>query len=81
MSSTSYRSDAASDDALRYLERRCGLNRSQAIRAALVEFAERRKREELLAEVKSLAGDEADQQEKAAITALMDSLARPVVAE
>ncbi|MDQ3304573.1 MAG: hypothetical protein M3535_01075 [Actinomycetota bacterium] len=80
MSSTSFRSDAASDDALRYLER-CGLSRSQAIRAALVDFAEHRRREELVAEVKALASDEADQQEKATITALMDSLAVPVAHE
>ncbi len=75
MPTISYRSDEESDEALRYLERSAGLNRSQAIRDALIEVADRRRREALIAEVEVLAHDEGDQQEKAVVTRLMDSLA------
>lgn len=81
VTSISYRSDAASDEALHYLERSTGLNRSQAIREALIEAADRRRREALIAEVEALAHDEVDQQEKAAIGRLMESLAPPAPAE
>ncbi len=75
MTTISYRSDEESNEALRYLERSGGLNRSQAIREALIEVADRRRREALMAEVEALGHDERDQQEKAPVTRLLDSLA------
>jgi hypothetical protein len=55
-----------------------GLNRSQAIRKAVMDAAERlRRREALAAEVKALEADEADRQEMLDIAALMESLRAP----
>ncbi len=51
------------------------MSRSEAIRRGLVDLADRRRREGVLAEVAKLARDPDDRAEKAAITALMDELA------
>ncbi len=50
------------------------MSRSEAIRNALVELAERHRRAALTAEVASLARDPADRKEKTALTRFMDSL-------
>ena len=55
-----------------------GLSRSEAIRAALVESAARRRRSsELAAEVAALEADEVDATEMAAVAELMESLRAP----
>jgi predicted transcriptional regulator len=52
-----------------------GLSRSQAIRKALVDAAERlRRRDSLTAEVKELEADEADRREMLEVAGLMESL-------
>lgn len=68
------------DEALQALARleATGLSRSQAIRKALVDEAERlRRRESLTAEVRALEADEADRQEMLEVAALMESLRAP----
>lgn len=55
-----------------------GLSRSQAIRKAVVDAAERlRRREALAAEVKALEADEADRKEMLEVAVLMESLRAP----
>lgn len=52
-----------------------GLNRSEAIRSALVESAQRlRQRQEIAAEVAALEADEADRAEMMEVASLMESL-------
>lgn len=68
------------DEALRALARleATGLTRSQAIRKAVVDAAERvRRREALAAEVKALEADEVDRREMLEVAALMESLRAP----
>jgi predicted transcriptional regulator len=68
------------DEALKALAQleAMGLNRSQAIRKAVMDAAERlRRREALAAEVKALEADEVDRQEMLDIAALMESLRAP----
>ena len=68
------------DEALQALARleATGLSRSQAIRKALVDEADRlRRRDSLAAEVKALEADEADRQEMLKVAALMESLRAP----
>ena len=64
--------DAAA--ALRWLEA-AGMSRSEAIRAALVAEARRRRERSVLAqEVAALAADEGDRAEKAAVSAHLDEI-------
>ncbi len=68
------------DEALRALARleATGLSRSQAIRKALLDAAERlERRESLAAEVRALEADEADRMEMLEVAALMESLRAP----
>lgn len=68
------------DDALKALARleATGLSRSQAIRKALLDSAERLRRwESLAAEAKALEADESDRQEMLEVAALMESLRAP----
>lgn len=70
----SVRLDEEAERALRTLEA-SGLSRSEAIRSSLVEAAQRRRRRtDLVAEVAALAADEADREEMAAVSELMESL-------
>ena len=69
------RLDDAASAALRVVQRD-GLNESEAVRAALREAAEhRRRRSALRAEVEALAADPADRSEAAAVRRLMTDLA------
>jgi Arc/MetJ-type ribon-helix-helix transcriptional regulator len=73
----SVRLDAAAEQALRTLEA-TGLSRSDAIRAALVESAQRlRRRPELAAEVAALEADHVDREEMSSVAALMEALRAP----
>ena len=75
--SISVRLDDAALQALRRLEA-MGLSRSQAIRKALVDEAERlRRREALAAEVRALEADGVDREEMLEVAALMESLRAP----
>jgi predicted transcriptional regulator len=68
------------DEALKALAQleAMGLNRSQAIRKAVMDAAERlRRREALAAEVRALEADEADRREMLEVAALMESLRAP----
>jgi predicted transcriptional regulator len=68
------------DEALRALARleATGLNRSQAIRKAVVDAAERlRRREAFAVEVRALEADESDRQEMLEVAALMESMRAP----
>jgi predicted transcriptional regulator len=68
------------DEALRALAHleATGLSRSQAIRKAVVDAAERlRRRESLAAEARSLEADEEDRREMLEVAALMESLRAP----
>jgi predicted transcriptional regulator len=68
------------DEALKALSQleAMGLNRSQAIRKAVMDAAERlRRREALAAEVRALEADEADRQEMLEVAALMESMRAP----
>jgi Arc/MetJ-type ribon-helix-helix transcriptional regulator len=68
------------DEALRALARleATGLNRSQAIRKAVVDAAERlRRREAFAVEVRALEADESDRQEMLEVAALMETLGAP----
>ena len=68
------------DDALKALARleATGLSRSQAVRQALLDSAERlRRRESLTAEAKALDADEADRREMLEVASLMESLRAP----
>jgi antitoxin component of RelBE/YafQ-DinJ toxin-antitoxin module len=73
----SVRLDDDSERALRVLEA-AGMTPSEAIRAALVEAADRRgRRTQLAAEVAALDADEADRAEMAAVAELMEALRAP----
>lgn len=68
------------DEALRALARleASGLSRSQAIRKALVDAAERlRRREPLAAEVRALEADQEDRREMLEVAAVMESKRAP----
>ena len=69
-----------SEDALRALARleATGLSRSEAIRRALVNEAERlRRRASLAEEIRSLEADEADRREMLEIASMMENLRAP----
>jgi Arc/MetJ-type ribon-helix-helix transcriptional regulator len=72
----SVRLDAEADAALRELTAG-GLTQSQAIRAALIEAAMRRRDRSLAAEAARIAVDEADRREAAEIRAQMENLRAP----
>jgi hypothetical protein len=74
MAPISFRADTAAAEALAYLEKQ-GLSRSEAIRRALIELADRQRRELIRREVAEIAADPEDRAEKLRITELMDSLA------
>ena len=68
------------DEALRALAHleATGLSRSQAIRKAVVDAAERlKRRESLAAEVKALEADEVDRREMLDVAAMMESMRAP----
>jgi Arc/MetJ-type ribon-helix-helix transcriptional regulator len=68
------------DDALRALGQleSSGLSRSEAIRLALVEAAQRRRGDQAVrAEAAALEADEADRQEMLAVASMMESLRAP----
>ena len=70
----SIRLDAEAERALSKLEA-SGLNRSEAIRMALVESARRlQRRQEIAAEVAALEANEADRQEMLEVASLMENL-------
>jgi predicted transcriptional regulator len=70
----SIRLDEEAARALSRLEA-AGMTRSEAIRAALVESANKlRRREEVAAEVAALEADEADRKEMREVASLMESL-------
>jgi predicted transcriptional regulator len=70
----SVRLDEEALQALAHLQA-TGLTRSQAIRKALMDSADRlRRREAVAAEARSLEADEADRQEMLEVAALMESL-------
>ena len=70
----SIRLDAEAARALSRLEG-SGMSRSEAIRAALVESANKlRRRQEVAAEVAALEADEGDREEMLEVAALMESL-------
>ncbi len=70
----SFRLDDESAQALSALQRESGLDQSGAVRLALIEAAQRRRRSSLAAEAEALAADPADRAEVAEVRALMDSL-------
>lgn len=72
----SFRTDPGTERALEYLAER-GLDRSEAIRRALVELAERERKEVLRAEVAAVAADPEDRAEKMRILEEMEELAPP----
>ncbi len=73
----SVRLDDEALQALAHLEA-TGLSRSQAIRKAVVDAADRlRRRESLAAEVRALEADDADRSEMLRVAALMESLRAP----
>jgi len=73
----SVRLDDEADKALRTLEA-TGLTQSEAIRSALLgEVRQRRRSQELAAEVASLEADEEDRQEMLAVAGLMEALRAP----
>ncbi|HEY6531158.1 MAG TPA: hypothetical protein VIY72_02560, partial [Acidimicrobiales bacterium] len=73
----SVRLDEDAQRALMVLEA-SGLSRSEAIRSALVDAADRlRERSALAAEVAALEADEADRDEMLAVAELMESLRAP----
>ncbi|MDQ3588002.1 MAG: ribbon-helix-helix protein, CopG family [Actinomycetota bacterium] len=75
-SSIHVRLDPSSARALAALRRREGVTGSEAVRLALRESAERRRRlSAIAAEVETLAGDREDLAEAAAVRELMDDLA------
>lgn len=70
----SIRLDKEAERALRRLEA-SGMNRSEAIRTALIESAQRlRRRQEVAAEVAALEADETDRDEMLEVAFLMESL-------
>jgi predicted transcriptional regulator len=70
----SIRLDEEAQRALSRLEA-SGMNRSEAIRRALVESAERlNRRQQIAAEVAALEADEADREEMLEVASLMESL-------
>ena len=76
-SAISVRLDDEAERALRRLEA-AGLSRSEAIREALVQSANRlRRRSELAAEVAALDVDEEDREEMTAVAGLMELLRAP----
>lgn len=77
MPPVSVRLDEEAERALRFLET-SGLSRSEAIRRALVEAADRvRRREALAAEVAALEDDDDDRSEMLAVAGLMEQLRGP----
>ncbi len=73
----SFRLDRETAGALRALES-SGLGRSEAIRQALVEAAQRRRAPDALAEeVRRVAADEEDRREKARIAEELDEISEP----
>jgi Arc/MetJ-type ribon-helix-helix transcriptional regulator len=73
----SIRLDDEAERALSRLEA-SGMNRSEAIRRALVESAQRlRRRQRIAAEVAALEGDYADRPEMLEVAALMEGLRAP----
>ncbi len=73
----SVRLDEEAQRALRSLEA-AGLTRSEAIRTALIDSAQRlQRRSGLAAEVAALESDEVDRQEMLAVAGLMESLRAP----
>lgn len=76
-SPVSIRLDAETARALRLLEA-AGASRSDAIRGAILEAADRlRRADSLRAEVAALDADEADRAEQAEVAALMEALRAP----
>lgn len=74
---TSVRFDDETLRALAHLEA-TGLSRSQAIRKAVIDAADRlQRRESLAAEARTLEADEADRLEMLEVAALMESLRAP----
>jgi len=73
----SFRTDEGTQEALEYLAER-GLSRSEAIRRALLELAERERRVALRAEVAALAADPRDRAESLRLLAEMDEIALPL---
>lgn len=73
----SFRLDREASEALAELQEQTGLDRSGAIRVALVETAERRRHSSLAAEAAALAADALDRKEMAEVAALMESLHDP----
>ena len=69
----SVRLDEEAERALSRLEA-SGMNRSEAIRMALVESAQRLRRQEIAGEVAALETDEADRREMLEVASLMESL-------
>lgn len=70
----SIRLDEEAERALARLEA-SGMNRSVAVRTALVESAQRlRRRQEVAAEVAALEADEADRKEMLEVASLMETL-------
>jgi hypothetical protein len=70
----SVRLDDESERALRSLEA-AGLSRSEAIRSALIESAQRvQRRSEVAAEAAALEADDADRDEMLEVASLMESL-------
>jgi Arc/MetJ-type ribon-helix-helix transcriptional regulator len=73
----SVRLDDEAERALRALES-AGLSRSEAIRSALIQAAQRQRRSsELAAEVAALEADADDQAEMLSVAGLMESLRAP----
>jgi Arc/MetJ-type ribon-helix-helix transcriptional regulator len=73
----SVRLDDAAERALRMLEA-AGLSRSDAIRSALIESAQRlQRRSEVAAEAAALEADDTDRREMLAVAGLMESLRAP----
>jgi Arc/MetJ-type ribon-helix-helix transcriptional regulator len=73
----SVRLDDEAERALRALES-AGMSRSEAMRSALIDSAQRlRHKSELAAEVAALEAAEADREEMLAVAALMEALRAP----
>lgn len=73
----SVRLDEESDRALRSLQA-AGMSRSEAIRSALLDAAQRlRRRSEVAAEAAALEADEQDREEMLAVAELMEQLRAP----
>jgi hypothetical protein len=73
----SFRPDEESAEALEELQHETGLDRSGAIRVALVETAHRHRRTSLADEAAALAANQEDRAEMAEVASLMESLREP----